>query len=386
MKKNAKIKVLQITSGFRKGVSGGIPSVLYNYCTAPAFDDDDVGFDFLALGYQTFEPYRVEIEEHGGELYNLGIHSAGMMRNLQIFIELKKFLEKSKLEYDIVHINSGALVQVLVAAFAARFAGIKCIIIHSHNAIIKAKSREIIYRFLKPLFYLCADKYFACAEMAADSMFPKRILKEHKWVMVPNAIEVDRFVYNEEIRKQYRKEYGLEGKYVIGHVGRFNEQKNHKFLLDIFAKVCQKRDNVMLLLVGTGELKTEIEDKAKALGIEKKVLFVGQRRDVNCFMQAMDIFVFPSYYEGLGMVLIEAQASGMHVISSDRVPQKETQITDNIQYLPLEDSEKWEKEIYRALENNNRLNRRKELLESGYELKIAANNLKRIYKSYFCIV
>jgi len=374
---NKKIKVLQVTSGFRKGVSGGIPSVLHNYCTSPVFDDDEVGFDYLSLGYQTFEPYRKELEDYGGALYNLDIHVSGIKRLIYIFIRLRKFLKKHK--YDIVHINSGALTQVLVSAMAAKSVGIKRIIAHSHNAIVKAKSREIIYNFLKPLFYLFADEYYACAEMAAASMFPNEILKKHKWIMIPNAIKIEKFKYNEKIRNQYREEYKLENKYVIGHVGRFNEQKNHTFLIDVFSEVFKRHDDAVLLLIGAGDLQDKVVDKVKTLGIDDKVIFMGQRKDANCFMQAMDVFAFPSLYEGLGMVLIEAQVSGLKIVSSDTVPYNETNVTDCIQYKPLGDVKAWVDAICTDNGEYKRYDRSKKITASGYELNAAAEKLKKIY-------
>lgn len=378
MKENAKIKVLQVTSGFRKGISGGIPSVLYNYCTSPAFDDDEVGFDYLALGYQTFEPYRAELEKGGGVLYDLGIHVSGMKRNLQIYKNLKKFLKEHKGEYDIVHINSGALVQVLASALAAKSAGIGKVIIHSHNAIVKAKSREIAYKFLKPLFYLCVDEYYACSESAARSVFPRRVVSDHKWTLIPNAIEIDKFKFNIDVRNQYRMEYGLQDKFVIGHVGRFNEQKNHKFIINVFAEVCRQRSDAVLLLVGAGELQNKVSEQAKSLGVLDKVIMVGQRRDANCFMQAMDVLLFPSLYEGLGMVLIEAQVSGLNVISSDRVPINETNVTPCIKYVSIDDYSPWVK-LIDEIDTRGRCDMSSSVAARGYELKSAALNLKKLY-------
>lgn len=377
MCKKNNVKVLQVTGGFRKDVSGGIPSVLYNYCTAPAFHDNQVAFDYLSLGYQTFEPYREELEHYGGTLFNLDIHSSGIKLLVDIFKRLRKFIKAHN--YDIIHINSGALTQVLVSALAAKSAGGRKIIVHSHNAMIKTQFRETIYRLIKPLFYFCTNKYYACAEIAAASMFPKDILKNHKWTLVPNAIQIERFEYNEEIRQQYRKKYGLENKFVIGHVGRFNEQKNHDFLIDIFAEVSKKRADAMLLLVGTGDLKAMIEDKVKRLDLTNRVIFTGQRRDANCFMQAMDLFAFPSIYEGLGMVLIEAQTSGLKTISSDKVPINETRVTDCIEHLSLSDKSKWIQEICVYSNGVERKSHVDEIINAGYELKKAAENLKDRY-------
>lgn len=379
MKEDTRMNVLQVTSGFRKGVSGGIPSVLFNYCTAPAFEDREIHFDYLSLGYQTFEPYREQLEEKGGTLYNLDIHSTGMKQMFGIIAKLSAFIKRKA--YDVVHINSGALTQVLACAIAAKLAGTPRIIVHSHNALVKVKSREILYALLKPLFYMVADDYFACAEIAAKSMFPSGILKKNRWIMIPNAIEIDRFMYDEEIRAQYRKELGLEDKFVIGHVGRFNAQKNHSFLLDVYYDVLKFKSDAVLLLVGTGDLQSKILAKAENLNISDKVIFTGQRRDANNLMQAMDVFVFPSLYEGLGMVLIEAQVSGLRVVTSDKVPYRETKVTDCISYLPLNQKAAWVEEICRPAMEMKRQDRSREIAESSYDIAVAAEKLKKIYLS-----
>lgn len=379
MEMDKTIRILQVTSGFRKGVSGGIASVLYNYCTASVFDDN-FKFDYLALGYQTYELYRADLERHGGQLYNLDIHLSGIKQLITIFRHVRGFLKGRN--YDIVHINSGALTQVLATALAVKTASKATVIVHSHSsfgALKKTKFREIIYKYMKLLFYLCADQYFACSELAAESMFPKRIIKKHKWTLIPNAIQVERFEYNQEIRKKYREEFGLQDKYVIGHVGRFNEPKNHEFLINVFYKVTRCCENAVLLLVGTGELQPKIKLMVDRLGISDKVIFAGQRRDVNCLLQAMDIFVFPSVFEGLPLTLVEAQTSGLLTVSSDRVPYEATKITDYISYLPLEDEQKWVDYICVHNKKYLRASQIQNIKSAGYEIEVAAENLKKLY-------
>lgn len=376
MSVNRKLKVLQVTSGFRKGVSGGIPSVIHNYCTSEAFDQD-VHFDYLALGYQTFEPYREDLEKNGGKLYCLDIHATGIKQLVCIYFRLKEFIKNH--QYDIIHINSGALTQVLACCKAAKDAGSKCVIAHSHNAINKTGIKGIVYNNLKPLFVKYADAWFACSRMAAESMFPDSILNNNRWVLIPNAIEMKNYAFNEEIREKYRKELGIENKYVVGHVGRFNEQKNHRFLIDVFSKMISIKEDAVLLLVGEGALRSDIQRIVEEKGISDKVIFTGQRSDANNLMQAMDIFAFPSLFEGLGMVLIEAQVAGLKVIASDSLP-KEAEISKNIKFIES-DPNLWVELLCKNTNDDDRKAQSKEAIDNGqnYELSMAAIALKKIY-------
>lgn len=369
-----KIRVLQVTSGFRKGTSGGIPSVLYNYGTSGVFDE---GFqiDYLSLGYQTFEPFRQGLEEKGGNLYCLDIHSTGVKQLFDIYCKLRMFLKDK--EYDIVHVNSGALTQMLAACFASHSRGIYTIA-HSHNSIVKSGWRGTAYTILKPLYYKASDDFFACTKMAAECVFPKGVIQKGKWKLINNAIDVDRFIYDERVRKEYRKNLGIEDKFVVGHIGRFNAQKNHKFIIDVFEKFSRERDDAVLVLVGTGDLEEEIKSKVHDLSLDKKVMFLGRRADANNLMMAMDVLLFPSIYEGLGMVLIEAQTTGLQVISSNRVPIEETHVTNNIVYCEL-DVDKWLAELRKKEIDENRKSNRQEIVDAGYELKTAAEYLRSLY-------
>ena len=171
---------------------------------------------------------------------------------------------------------------------------------------------------------------------------------------------------------------GIENKYVVGHVGRFNEQKNHRFLIDVFSKMISIREDAVLLLVGEGALKSDIQRSVKEKGISDKVIFTGQRSDANNLMQAMDIFAFPSLFEGLGMVLVEAQVAGLKVIASDSLP-KEAQISKNIKFIES-DQNLWVKLLCKNT-NDDRNVQSKVAIDNGqnYELSMAAMALKEIY-------
>jgi len=184
---------------------------------------------------------------------------------------------------------------------------------------------------------------------------------------------------NEEMEKKMRKEFDLEGKFVIGHVGRFFPQKNHSFLIDIFNEVHKKDKDAILMLVGGGELKEEIENKVKSLGLEKYVRFTGVRSDVNNIMQCFNVFILPSLFEGLPVTMVEAQAAGLKCIISDKVP-KQCDITENVQIIPLEESpEKWAEEILKYKDNYKKESMYEKIVEAKFDIKENALWMQNFY-------
>lgn len=370
-----KKKVLIIIAGFNYGVSGGVASVLYNYSKYLSHEKFDI--DYLALGYQGFEPYRKELESYGSRLYCFNITDRGCKRFFRSVSGIRAFLKKNT--YDVIHCNSGSMRQVLMMAVGAGLSKSR-VIVHSHSAMKMSPLKKKVYRIISNLFLIYADQYVACSEMAAESMFPKIILSSGKWVYLPNAIEPERFVFSEEKRRRIRNEMGLkDSTVVIGHVGRMNYAKNHKFLLQVFYEYQKKNDDSILLLVGDGDLKEALEHQAKELQIRDKVIFMGQRRDANDLMQVMDVFVFPSLYEGLGMSIIESQAIGLPTIASDTVPIKETQVTDLIEYLPLGDAKVWADRITERAAENHRESYVDRIREVGFAIQDCSDILEGIY-------
>ena len=224
------------------------------------------------------------------------------------------------------------------------------------------------------------DFYLGCSESAAQYLFPKSIVKSHNYKVVTNGINLDKYVFNKEIRKEYREKNGLSDKFVVGHVGRFNEQKNHTFLLDIFAEILKIKENAVLLLIGEGELYDEVKQKAKVLGISENVVFYGKTSEVYNLMQAMDVFVFPSLFEGLPVAGVEAQAADLPFFMSDTIT-KELQMTDHCVYLPLQDSKKWAETVCAESEMMVRRDTRKELRANGYDINQTVEFLEELYKS-----
>ena len=191
---------------------------------------------------------------------------------------------------------------------------------HSHSTsngsgIISAVKKVMQY----PLRFQ-ADHYFACSKEAGEWLFGKRIVEGDKFQVIYNAIDCDRFAFREADRQSVRKEYGIENNFVVGHVGRHTAPKNPLFLLEVFSEIYKKDDTARLLQLGQGEMTAQMKQKCRELGIEDVVIFAGARQDVERYYSAMDVFLFPSAWEGFGMSTIEAQVSGLHVVVSDSVP------------------------------------------------------------------
>lgn len=360
------IRVAQIMG---KMMSGGVESVIMNYYKN--IDRDNIQFDFIIDEDSIIVPIK-EIEQLGGRVLKVPPY-----QNLpKYMIEMTKILKENK--YSIVHSNINAL--SVFPMMAAKIAGVKVRIAHNHSTASKTEVKKtMIKTVLRPFSKVFPNEYLACSEQAGKWLFGKKFYNNGNVTLIKNAIDISKFIYNEETRNRIRKEMGLENKFVIGHVGRFVFQKNHEFLIDVFSKINKKDKEAVLLLIGEGELENEIKKKVNNLGLNEYVKFLGVRDNVNEIMQAMDVFVFPSRYEGLGMVAIESQAAGIKTIVSEEIPM-EVQITKLLEYCNLEQSsEEWANKILQSKQAYKRCNMKKELEESGYEITVAAKKLENYY-------
>lgn len=297
---------------------------------------------------------------------------------------IKKVLRTSTILKDekikIVHIDASTPYDVILAV-AAKIAGVPRIIFHAHNDNYE---RNLTLRnVMQPVFRLMipfvVTDYIAISEQTAKFLFPKSVVKRKKYYLFKNGIDVNKYVFDQKTRNFVRKNYGFEDKFIVGHIGRFVYQKNHDFLIDIFYNIAKKKKNAVLLLVGIGELQDKIKKKVVKLGIEEKVVFWGVTEEVPNLMQAMDCFIFPSNYEGLGMVAIEAQCAGLPTIVSDVLP-KEVDITECLERISLSrPADEWAK---RCLEFANRLIREDQtyrVRQSGYDINEVVKKLERLY-------
>ncbi len=359
------MKVLIITTvRFR---FNGITSVILNYYLN--MNKKGMQID-LVTPNKISEEYKNIFSENSSKVFN--INRKG--NPLKYFIHLTKLLKKEK--YDVVHIHGNSSM-MLIDVLPAVIARVPIRIVHSHNTTC---NHVWLHRLLNPLFNLCYTNGMACGQDAGRWLYGSKSFVELK-----NGIDTSKYLYSESIREQYRKELGVGEKVLLGHVGNFIEQKNHEFLIDIFADLLKKNSNYMLLLISDGALMESIKAKVERLKISDSVIFLGKTPDVNKYMQAMDILLLPSLYEGLPVVLIEAQSAGLQCLVSDKVS-VESDVTDTLKFIAIDDTEQWVNEIQKSsatLKNSDRyqicLENDKKISQSGYDVTQNAEFLKKYY-------
>lgn len=369
-KKEEPIRIAQIIG---KWVGGGVEAVVMNYYRH--IDHEKIQFDFICDEDSTNIPYE-EIESLGGKVIIIPPY-----QKINKYVkELTKVLKEGN--YKIVHSHINAL--SVFSLYCAKKAGVPVRIAHSHSTTNKVEwKKNMLKQCLKPFSKLYATDYFACTEHAGRWLFGNKEYDKGNVYVLNNAIDLDKFKYDEKIRKEKRKELGIkDNQLIIGHIGRFVAQKNHNFLIDIFNEIHKKNNNSILILAGQGPLMDEIKSKVNNLGLTSNVKFLGQRNDANELYQAFDIFLLPSIYEGLGLVLIEAQCAGNLCFASTEVP-KIAKTTDNLEFIPLSASpEDWATEILTKIENHQRKVHTNEIKKSGYDIKEEAKKLEKKYKVY----
>lgn len=304
--------------------------------------------------------------------YDLGISRKNIKNKIIYNHRLYKFLKKNK--YDIVHISSGAFFFTFFCVVTCKLAGIKKIIVHSRNTPRIRPLKKILIKILNPLYRNMTSVHLSCSTQAAKSLFTKT----DDVIVLKNGIDTDKYKFNEKVRNEYRKKLNLENKVVYGHIGRFIYQKNHEFLIDLFYEIQKKQDSV-LLLIGTGELEDKIKEKVNKLNIKDKVIFLGFRSDVDKLLNAIDIFLFPSIYEGLGNVVIESLTNGLPTFVSSGIPD-EANISKNFYKIDEFDTNKWIEEI-QSVKKYDRDNAYKDTIKNGYDIKDVAKQLEEIYFS-----
>ncbi len=342
----------------------GISSMVLNHFKH--FHADQLEYEFV-IWNEAPDDLRSEIESRGGIIHTLPLRTK---KPLQYYRALKRLmLERS---YSIIHAQGNSSTLYL-EMLAAKRAGIPNRIPHSHNSMC---SYLTLHKLLKNRFSQSYTHAFACSKKAGDWLF------RGPYEIVNNGIELEKFTFKSEIRDQLRSAFGLNGKKVVGHVGNYNYAKNHDFLIDIFAALVNRDDTYRLILVGAGELMETVRQKIKKLELNAYVLILGPRTDAPDLFQAMDCLVMPSRFEGLPLVLVEAQASGVPCVVSDQITQ-EINITDLLTYVPLEkDPEQWAG-IIAGLPRQDRCRKSIEagekLRNAGYDIKLEARKLENRY-------
>ena len=269
----------------------------------------------------------------GTDVYFVGTAGGRLSRPRAYYSNTLRLLCQG--EYDCVHIHGDVAYLLLIFALAARKAGVRKIILHSHAAGIDGGSRglkALLHRACRGLLRGNATDFAACSDKAAEWMYPN--VPVSRVTMVKNGVEVDRFAFDPALRERMRRDLKLENAFVVGHVGRFAYQKNHEYLLEVFAAIRKRVANAKLLLVGEGVLFDQIQEKSEQLGLAGDVMFYGASYNVSGLMQAMDLFVLPSHFEGLPVVGVEAQASGLPALFADTIT-RQAGLSDGVRFLPI---------------------------------------------------
>ena len=350
--------------------SGGIEAFLTNVIRA--MDPAGLKIDIVCakLGRSIF---TAQLMERNVGFYQL---SGSVRRVGENWRLLQKFLKKR--QYDVLYVNAYQSLSLGCLRLAEE-SGISVRIAHSHNTAL----RKSLTQPLKLVLHCWARKNYsdvmtcrwACSKAAAKFLFGET----DDWHFIPNGIDVSRFRFDPEEREKSRKELGLDGKMAIGNIGRLCYQKNQEFLLDVFREVLVLCPESALLLVGEGEDRPKLLEKAKALGVKDSVIFCGATDKVERLYWAMDVFVFPSRFEGLGIAAVEAQAAGLPVICSEHIP-REAWVTDQVTQLSLSvGSNAWAEAIRKAKAPPDRTAAAEMVSAAGYEIKTVAKKLKEAW-------
>lgn len=310
--------------------------------------------------------YADEIYSMGGKIFIIPTKSKHPVTS---FMKLRSIVKENCYQY-VIRVNEHSL--STIDLIAAKMGGAKNLIMRSSNASSGSTVKVFLHKMFRFLPQKIPTVKIAPSKKAAEYTFGKKCIEQRKAFIIHNGLDLDEFSFDDSKRRSKRAELEIQNQFVVGHVGRFSKQKNHDFIVDVFYEIQKEKNNAVLLLVGDGELKQTIEQKAKSLQIADKVLFLGVRSDVSSLLNAMDIFLFPSLYEGMPNTVIEAQANGLPCIVSDTITQ-EVELTDIIQRVSLNLSDvDWKNNcltLYKKTANNNiRASYCRKMKDNGYDI------------------
>lgn len=372
---DGKKKILIVTACDLSG--GGVPVFLYNMLS---------NMDIKEFCIHIYFPGKIVLQELADKFLELGTSlytgECGEGENVREIAYNDIACLTGLYKYDVVHSNSG---KVWINYYSCYF-GIKnnipVRIVHSHSALLPRRKPEIQKQddSYRKFIRKNATHFLACSIKAARWLFGSEF---ENYTILKNGIDLEKYKFNMDTRKKYRQELGLDNKFVIGHIGRFVEAKNHALLLNIFREIIKYDSNYMLLMAGGGELLEDIKEKSREMKIKDNCIFLGERMDVPGLLCAMDVFVFPSLFEGLGIAVIEAQAIGLPCITSEEIPE-EACMPGGVERISFESSIKyWAEQIlkYKTI-SNKRKTYYTELNNAGYNVKNSAYQLWQLYKGY----
>ncbi|MBQ8752831.1 MAG: glycosyltransferase family 1 protein [Clostridia bacterium] len=373
------IRILNVVGRMDRG---GIETLIMNVYRH--IDRSKVQFDFLAHYGKENADYNAEIRALGGRIYEMPTIKTTEKTYYGKFFEYRRALKRFFKEHPEYHVLHGHMTNTaaIYMPIAKKQGKVTCCIAHSHltetQKTVSPLTALGTNLLLKPIRGLATD-YFSCSTAAALWLFKQEDIDAGRVTVINNGVEAARFAYNEETRQRIRAALGVEGKTVIGHVGRFFAQKNHTKLLDVFAAYHQAHPDSVLLMAGEGELQAAMEKKAADLGLGDSARFLGIRSDVEELMQGMDLFLMPSLYEGLPVVGIEAQAAGLPLVVSDGITE-ELNITGNVRFVELDKpAEQWVTVMEDTLAGFRRTDTTEAIKQAGYDIGATADFLQEYY-------
>ncbi len=355
---------------------GGVESVIMNYYRN--IDRNEIQFDFLCN--TEVVAYEEEIKSLGGVIYRVTARSKDRKKFKS---DMNNFFLQHAEEYQTIWVNVCSLANIDYLKYAKKY-GIKKRIIHAHNSKnMDNFFRGLLHKWNRMFITKYATDFWSCSDEASRWFYNKKIINSNKYLLVNNAIDCDKYKFNQKVRDKYRKELGIDDKtLVIGNVGRMHFQKNHPFIIKVFKEVHKAVPNSVLLLVGDGPDRVQIEDIVQKDCLRGCIKFLGTRNDTNNLLQAMDIFLFPSIFEGLPLALVEAQASNLMIYASNVISNKIIVDEKLIKFISLDKDEIfWANQILRCKFIDRNTNDIEELLkEKGFDIRVEANKIEKKLK------
>lgn len=362
------MRVLHVLDSLNRGGCESYIMNLYRH-----IDREKIQFDFLIRSKTNF--YSEEIEKLGGRVYYTAKFPKHFIKN---YFNVKKFFNEHD-EYQIVHVHLNSLIYLLPIVFAKK-GGVKCRIVHSHSTFTLNRAAQYIHKFNKKIIVNWATDYMACSDEAGKWAFG------NNYIVMKNGIDTQKFSFDPELRNVMREKMNYAAdEIIIGNVGRLSKEKNQIFLIEIMKSLVETMDKYKLLLVGDGDEREKLQKLIQIYHLEEKVNLVGGTSQAELFYQVMDVFALPSLFEGLGIVLLEAQCSGLPCIVSEAVS-AEGLLQENVCKIPLNSMEQWRTKIREMTSNEQRENRisgRQTLIEHGYDILQSTLKMENYYNSKY---
>lgn len=367
-----KIRILESVESL--GIGGNEMSVMNFF---RHLNRDEFQVDFIV--YNDKKGFQQEVLEAGSQIF----YQPATGNKIIVFFKNMRFVSEvlKKNQYDVIHCNGCSFIGILRAVLPAKVHKNIKIISHSHS-VGKSKNNvfdRLMRFFLKRILSKSIDLGFACSDLAGISKYTKKFMNSSQYIIIHNAIDIEKYVFNYNNRKDVRRKYRLEDKIVIGNIGRLSIEKNQRRLIDIFSVIVANNPKVSLMIIGGGQLEKELKCYVHKLGIDQQVIFSGSVMDAEKYYSAMDVFVMPSLYEGLPFTAIEAQANGLRCVFSDSIT-KMVNVTNEVGFISLDESDdSWARQILKFAERRCQVDS-VERVKIDYSLSRETKRLEDYYK------